>query len=415
VQLQQQKTDGETKLKDAETTIGNLQNDLTSKELQLKANLEENQKNLAQVKEDLRRRFTALTEERSREDENYNRLHEEKNAKYQKIEKDIADLEVYFNKQKTGELQESQFNAERLKTEIKGIEAELAKVENEYPQLLNARRNEIISLEKQLVERGNFYQQQKEQADRSMENFQRRTERRVQLYKGQLEQLRDRHKSDMAEADERLAAIKAQLEKKESAAQEELARCGKQFTEDKYKLEKQKSELEEKLKDLQFQSREQLRQKEKEILSLQGQLAEKETVWQQSWKQKEEELAQEKTALAREIETLDAKLKEEEDIARRRMTDSLESTYTVPVPGTRKKRVSKYCRSSTERGFRRCPLTVRIHFDRKRVSNENSPVGSVRDASMSPRSSLMTKVLPSRILTTESLTSWAGSGTVAGS
>ena len=39
----------------------------------------------------------------------------------------------------------------------------------------------------------------------------------------------------------------------------------------------------------------------------------------------------------------------------------------------------------------------------KRVSNENKPVGSVSDASMSPRSSLTTKVLPSRILTCPSL------------
>ena len=30
------------------------------------------------------------------------------------------------------------------------------------------------------------------------------------------------------------------------------------------------------------------------------------------------------------------------------------------------------------------PSSVKIHFERKRVSNENSPVGSVRDASMSP-------------------------------
>ncbi len=37
------------------------------------------------------------------------------------------------------------------------------------------------------------------------------------------------------------------------------------------------------------------------------------------------------------------------------------------------------------------------------MSNENSPVGSVSDASMSPRASLTTKVLPSRILTSSSL------------
>ena len=38
------------------------------------------------------------------------------------------------------------------------------------------------------------------------------------------------------------------------------------------------------------------------------------------------------------------------------------------------------------------------------MSKENRPVGSVSDASMSPRSSLTTNVLPSRILTTSSLT-----------
>ena len=41
--------------------------------------------------------------------------------------------------------------------------------------------------------------------------------------------------------------------------------------------------------------------------------------------------------------------------------------------------------------------------ERKRVSNENRPVGSVSDASMSPRASLTTKVFPSRILTSPSL------------
>jgi hypothetical protein len=44
-------------------------------------------------------------------------------------------------------------------------------------------------------------------------------------------------------------------------------------------------------------------------------------------------------------------------------------------------------------------LTVSTHFDKNRVSNENSPVGSVRDASMSPVPSLTTKVFPSKILT----------------
>jgi hypothetical protein len=50
--------------------------------------------------------------------------------------------------------------------------------------------------------------------------------------------------------------------------------------------------------------------------------------------------------------------------------------YTVPVPGTKKKRVSKYCRSSTERELSRWPPTVSTHLERKRVSNEKSPVGS---------------------------------------
>jgi len=54
--------------------------------------------------------------------------------------------------------------------------------------------------------------------------------------------------------------------------------------------------------------------------------------------------------------------------ARRRITESFASMYTVPVPGTRKKRVSKYWRSSTESAFSRSPLIVSTHFDRKRVS-----------------------------------------------
>src|SRR5947209_8092097 len=85
------------------------------------------------------------------------------------------------------------------------------------------------------------------------------------------------------------------------------------------------------------------------------------------------------------------------------MTVSLESTYTVPVPGTRKKRALKYCRSSVESAVRRSPLTVSNHLERNRVSAENRPVGSVNDASISPVSSLTTKVFPSRILTSSPL------------
>ena len=54
--------------------------------------------------------------------------------------------------------------------------------------------------------------------------------------------------------------------------------------------------------------------------------------------------------------------------ARSLMTDSFESTYTVPVPGTRKNRVAKYWRSSVERGLNRVPFTLRIQRDRNRVS-----------------------------------------------
>ena len=69
------------------------------------------------------------------------------------------------------------------------------------------------------------------------------------------------------------------------------------------------------------------------------------------------------------------------------------------VPGTRKKRLWKYCRSSTESGDSRSLSTVSTQRDRKRVSKENSPLGSVIDASMSPHSSLTTNVFPLRILT----------------
>src|SRR3546814_10333328 len=44
----------------------------------------------------------------------------------------------------------------------------------------------------------------------------------------------------------------------------------------------------------------------------------------------------------------------------------------------------------SESGFIRSPFTVSTQRERKRVSNENSPVGSVKDASMSPRASLTT-------------------------
>ena len=81
------------------------------------------------------------------------------------------------------------------------------------------------------------------------------------------------------------------------------------------------------------------------------------------------------------------------------MTDSFASMYTVPVAGTRKNRDWKYWRSSVESAVSRVPLTVRTQRDRNRVSNENSPVGSVGEASMSPRLSLTTNVLPSRMRT----------------
>ena len=66
--------------------------------------------------------------------------------------------------------------------------------------------------------------------------------------------------------------------------------------------------------------------------------------------------------------------------------------------------------SSTDNGFRRSPLIVSTHFDKKRVSNENKPVGSVSDASMSPRRSQTTNVLPSRIFTRSSATATRLSG-----
>src|SRR6185503_11057930 len=86
-----------------------------------------------------------------------------------------------------------------------------------------------------------------------------------------------------------------------------------------------------------------------------------------------------------------------------RITDSLASTYTVPVPDTRKKRVWKYCRSSVERLESRLPSTVSTHFERNRVSHAKRPVGSVGDGSMSPHLSETTNVFPSRMLTWESL------------
>ena len=76
-----------------------------------------------------------------------------------------------------------------------------------------------------------------------------------------------------------------------------------------------------------------------------------------------------------------------EAVADRPLADHRELRVDVdgPVPGTRKNRVSKYWRSSVDSAFSRWPLTVRTHVERKRVSNENRPVGSVADASMSPR------------------------------
>jgi len=61
------------------------------------------------------------------------------------------------------------------------------------------------------------------------------------------------------------------------------------------------------------------------------------------------------------------------------------------------------------------PLTVSTHCDRCRVSKENSPVGSVLEASISPRSSLTTNVLPSRIWTSPSLTAASAAPLLSGS
>src|SRR5438477_13207212 len=70
----------------------------------------------------------------------------------------------------------------------------------------------------------------------------------------------------------------------------------------------------------------------------------------------------------------------------------------VPVPGTRKNCTSKYSRSSVDKTFGRCPSTVRIQRERNRVSHAKSPRASVGEASISPRKSLTTKLLPSRTL-----------------
>src|SRR4029079_11346552 len=85
--------------------------------------------------------------------------------------------------------------------------------------------------------------------------------------------------------------------------------------------------------------------------------------------------------------------------ARRRVTDRCESTYTVPVVSASKNWTLKYACSSTESVFGRMPLMVRIQRDRKRVSSRNRPWLSVGVASMSPRRSLTTNMLPSRMLT----------------
>ena len=61
-----------------------------------------------------------------------------------------------------------------------------------------------------------------------------------------------------------------------------------------------------------------------------------------------------------------------------RITERSASTYTVPVPGTRKNRAWKYWRSSADRAFRRSPSRVSTQVDRNRVSKENRPVGSVQ-------------------------------------
>ena len=58
--------------------------------------------------------------------------------------------------------------------------------------------------------------------------------------------------------------------------------------------------------------------------------------------------------------------------------------------------------SSVDSSLGRMPLTVRIQRDRKRVSLRKSPWFSVGVASRSPRGSLTTKVLPSRIETVSS-------------
>ena len=137
----------------------------------------------------------------------------------------------------------------------------------------------------------------------------------------QLEQVKQRHKAELEILDKKSSSTKYELETKENARRQEFIEEEKKYVEQRQRFEIQKKDLEEKLKNLKSVSQEQTREKEKELLSLQNELAEKEKQLEDSWKEKEKELEHEKALLVEELELVNNRLNEEEQIEAKKVAE----------------------------------------------------------------------------------------------
>lgn len=273
------------------------------------------------IKTELAEKIHAIVEERSRIETGTGSAVAAKTEEFKRLESELAYHKESYERQKEALSREGARAGAQLREEIDSLSGEKSTLERETAAKVAALKETIESLEKQLAQGPAAAQERHEQAEKSAENYQRRAERRIERARAQLEQLKEHSQAEFTAAENRLAVLTEEAGKKETAWREELEREGKAFAEEKYRLEKQKAELDEQLKDLRMRSREQLLQKEKETLALQAELTEKERAWALAWQQKETELAAEKNALVREIESLETKIREESDIAGRRITD----------------------------------------------------------------------------------------------
>jgi len=289
----------------------------------------------AQAKDELHRNLVSLQEERRMRESEFERAIAAKQQECGGLEEEIASRQQSYSEKKRQERERAQDEIEKINSGIRLLEESRAQLEREYPRELALRTDEIAALEKQIRSREDFYARQQSLAEKGLENFQRRAERRLGQIRFSLAQVEEKRQAALLALQDKMSALSADMERREKERREEFEREARVFAEEKYRLERQKAELEESFNALQSQSREQLRQSSQEIMALQSELAEKEKTWEQGWKQKEQELAAEKAVLSQELETLGARLNEEEALAKQRIGEKegeithFQNQYTV--------------------------------------------------------------------------------------